>query len=438
MRLHLPLLLLPLLAVAQDTARIDEVLRHYVDKRQFMGNVLIARGVDTIFQKSYGTANAEWQVPNDAATKFRLGSITKQFTAAAVLLLEERGKLSTTDLISKHLPNTPPAWEKITVHHLLNHTSGIPSFTALPAYNKFKRQRHTIEELVNLTRDKPLEFEPGSKYAYSNSGYALLGQLLETISGKPYGILLDEMIFKPLGMSGSGYDSNTVLIPHRALGYSPTPNGIRNADFIDMSVPHAAGALYSTTGDLLRWTQALVNGKLLKSESLRKMLTPGLGDYGYGIVIPPKGRKRYGHGGGIDGFNTAQLYYPESGITVIAFSNLSTPVADTIANHLGAIVHNETVTLSTERKDVPLTAAQKERLTGDYAINPNFTIRIFLEDGQLLTQATNQPMFPLFATDENTLFLKVVDAVLAFPPGEAKPDKVTLNQNGQTVTATRK
>ena len=185
---------------------MDQIVTSYVTSGKFMGSVLVARGDQILLNKGYGSANLEWNIPNDPSTKFRLGSLTKQFTAASILLLEERGKLSVSDPVKKYLPDAPAAWDKITLYNLLTHTSGIPSFTGFPDYAESEPFATTPANLVARFRDKPLEFEPGTKWNYSNSGYALLGYLIEKVSGESYADFVQKNIFTPLGMKDSGYD----------------------------------------------------------------------------------------------------------------------------------------------------------------------------------------------------------------------------------------
>jgi CubicO group peptidase (beta-lactamase class C family) len=325
----------------QDASKMEQVVQEQLPGNRFMGTVLVARGEKILLNKGYGHANLELEVANTPTTKFRIGSITKQFTAAAILLLEERGRLSVNDPVSKHMPDAPPAWDKVTIVHLLTHTSGIPSFTSFPDYGSTMALEVTTEKLVGRFRDRPLEFAPGEKMNYSNSGYVLLGYLVEKISGQSYAQFLQDNIFKPFGMTGSGYDSNLALIPRRAAGYTPRQNGPPvNAPFIHMTIPHGAGALYSTTEDLHRWNQALFGGKVLAAASLAKMLTPVKNDYGFGIVITKAdGRTRYSHGGGINGFNSHLAYFPDSGVTVAVLANINGPVADDLTRKLSVLAH---------------------------------------------------------------------------------------------------
>ena len=211
-------LLLATVGLAQDLARMDEVVHYNVSNKKFMGSVLVARSEEILLNKGYGSANLEWNIPNSPATKFRLGSVTKQFTAAAILLLEERGKLKTDDPVKKFMSDAPTAWEMITIYHLLTHTSGIPNFTSFPDYPSQKPFAAMPEKLVARFRDKPLDFQPGEKWSYSNSGYILLGYVLEKASGESYEKFLQENIFGRLAMKDSGYDSNSAIILRRASG----------------------------------------------------------------------------------------------------------------------------------------------------------------------------------------------------------------------------
>jgi CubicO group peptidase (beta-lactamase class C family) len=328
-------------ARAQEAEKLEQAIQAYVEKGVFMGSVLVARDNAIVLNKGYGMANLELEVPNTPATKFRLGSITKQFTAAAILLLEERGKLRTSDPVRKHWPEAPTAWDAITIHHLLTHTSGIPNFTAQPAIAAtLKLSAHTPEQIIATVKDQPLDFAVGERMLYSNSGYLVLGMLIEKLSGASYATFVQDNIFTPLGMSNSGYDSNTKVILKRAAGYSRTPEGLVNAAFIHMSVPHAAGALYSTTEDMLKWERALTGGKVVSAASFNKMLTPEKSDYAYGVIVRRHlGHRRIWHNGGIDGFNTSMAHYPDSKVTVIVLGNVNGQAPDLLVSQLGAIAH---------------------------------------------------------------------------------------------------
>jgi CubicO group peptidase (beta-lactamase class C family) len=426
---------------AQDNLpRMEQVVQSYVSDKQFMGSVLVARGETIVLDKGYGFANLEWNVPNTPTTKFRLGSITKQFTAASILLLEERGKLKTDDPVKKYMSDAPAAWEKVTIYNLLTHTSGIASFTGFPDYASTEAAPTTPDKLVARFRDKPLEFQPGEKWNYSNSGYVLLGYLIEKISGQTYEQFVQENIFTPLGMKDSGYDSNRTVIQRRATGYMPGANGPLNAGYIDMSIPFSAGALYSTTEDLLRWEEGLFAGKVLSATSLQKMTTPFKQDYACGLAVTiAHGHKVIEHGGGIEGFNTQLSYYPDDKLTVVVLANLNGGAPGSIATRMAAVAHGEKVVLISERKEVKVPTKILAGYVGSYELEPNFVMVVSLKGDQLITQITGQPEVPIFAESEKAFFPKVVDAEIEFfKNDQGQVTHLVLHQGGQDHKAVKK
>jgi len=427
--------------LAQNAARMDQIVQSYAADHKFMGTALVARDGQVLFSKGYGYADLEWEVPNSPTTKFRLGSVTKQFTAASILLLEERGKLNVIDPVKKYLPDAPAAWDKITLFHVLTHTAGIPNFTGFPDYEKLAPFAATPAELVARFRDKPLDFEPGEKWSYSNSGYVLLGYVIEKITGDSYEKFVRENIFTPLAMKDSGYDSNSAVIPHRASGYSLGKNGYENAGFIHMTIPHGAGALYSTTEDLLKWEQGLFGGKVLRAASLDKMTTPFKNNYAFGLGVTAEGgHKVISHGGGIQGFVTELEYYPGDKLTVVVLENVTgaVPPAE-IAKKLAALAHGENVTLQSERKEMTLDPKVLSRYVGAYQMSPNASMLITLEGSQLMSKMTGQGSVPIFPQSETLFFAKGIDAQIEFPKddGQAKASQMTLHQNGRDMTAKR-
>ena len=420
----------------QDTARMEQVIQSHVSAGTFMGTVLVARDGAVVLDKAYGMANLELEVPNTTATKFRLGSITKQFTAASILLLEERGKLKIDDKVKTYLPDAPMAWDRITVFNLLTHTAGIPNFTSFADYGTIKLSARTAEASVAAMRDKTLDFGPGEKMSYSNSGYLVLGAIIEKVSGQSYEKFVADNIFTPLGMNDSGYDSNTALIKRRASGYIRTPAGYVNAGYIHMSIPHAAGALYSTTGDLLKWEQALFAGKVVSKASLDRMITPFKNDYALGLTSAlDKGRRVIAHGGGIDGFNTHLAYYPETRTVIVALSNVNGTAPGAIAAQLGAVMHGDMVTLSSERKEITLPAATLSKYVGAYELAPGTTMTVTIEGERLMAQLTGQGKLPIFPQSETLFFLKAVDAQIEFA---ADAGSLVLHQNGRDTKAIRR
>ena len=288
-------------------------------------------------------------------------------------------------------------------------------------------------------RDKPLDFQPGEKWSYSNSGYVLLGYLLEKISGESYEKFVQENIFTPLGMKDSGYDSNSAVIAHRAAGYSPGANGPENAGYINMTVPFSAGALYSTTDDLLRWEQGLFGGRLLSPASLEKMTTPYKEDYACGLAVHMvNGRKVIEHGGGIEGFNTMLAYYPEDKLTVVVLSNINGSAPEDIATKLAATAHGEKVVLASERKEVTVDPKLFEGYVGNYELAPKFILTVTREGDKLVTQATGQSKVPIFAESEREFFAKVVDAQITFvTDAQGRATELILHQGGRDMHAKR-
>ncbi len=302
----LAILLLSLPSLAADkAAQMDALLARYHELALFNGSALIAENGQPVLRKGYGEANMEWHIRNTPDTRFRLGSITKQFTATLVMRMVEKGQIDLAAPIGRYLPDYPkPNGDRIAIHQLLNHTSGIPGYTELPEWARTIRDPQKPAEFIGIFSRLELLFEPGTKFSYNNSGFFLLGVILEKVSGKPYRELLREQIFEPLAMSQSGYDSTAPLIEKRAAGYDATLNGYVNTSYLDMGQPFAAGSLYSSVDDLLRWDQALYADKILTAASKQRMFTPGLSDYGYGLFIHKGAVTTIEHGGGINGFST--------------------------------------------------------------------------------------------------------------------------------------
>jgi CubicO group peptidase (beta-lactamase class C family) len=340
---------------AQDrekAAAIDEVLTVLADDGLFNGSALVSENGRVIFKKGYGFADFEWEVLNTADTKFRLGSITKQFTATLIMQLVEEGRLTVDATVSSLLPYyRTDTGDRVTVHHLLRHTSGIPSYTGLPSFRSdISRNPYGVREFIEKYCSGDLEFDPGTEYAYDNSGYFLLGAIVEEVTGRSYDDLLRERIFDPLGMDASGYDRSRPLLPKRARGYERGRDGVRNADYLDMSLPYAAGSLYSTVEDLYLWDQALYGEVVLSAGAKRQMFSAGLRNYGYGWQVrrQPLGpdnaeRMTIGHGGGINGFNTIILRVPEDRHLVVLLNNTGRTTLATMANDILGILYGRAV-----------------------------------------------------------------------------------------------
>ncbi|MEP6635437.1 MAG: serine hydrolase [Acidobacteriota bacterium] len=320
--------------LAQDpakskAAKIAEVMMTANKYRLFNGSVLVAENGKVIYKKGLGLANMEWNIPNAPDTRFRLGSITKQFTATLVLQLVEQGRIKIDSKITDYLPDyRKDTGGKVTIHNLLTHTSGIPNYTGLPGFNEVSRDPYSVEEFVKKYTSNDLEFEPGSKFSYSNSGYFILGAIIEKVTGQRYEQVLKERILDPLGMKNSGYDHYANILERRAAGYQKTPDGYVNAPYLDMSLPFAAGAIYSTVDDLYLWDQALYTDRVLSAHSKDLMFKPFLSDYAYGWNVT---NASYGtgtertlqirHDGGINGFSTIIVRFPEQKHLIVLLDN---------------------------------------------------------------------------------------------------------------------
>lgn len=433
-------------ATAQDVDRLDQVADILARDSHFSGTVLVAKGDRVLLNRAYGEANVEWAIPNRPDTRFRLGSVTKQFTSASVLLLRDQGKLKLTDAIGQYLPELPSIWRPVTIQQLLSHTSGIHSFTEVPEYAKLEHFPNTPAEILAVVRTRPLDFEPGSRFDYSNSNYVLLGMLIEKLSGDSYAQFVQKHIFGPLGMADSGYDSNAAIIPRRANGYRENGHGLgrsgqglSNAGYIDMSVPYAAGALYSTSGDLLRWQRALYEGGLLSPSALQAMTTPVRNGYTLGLVArnDPDGEE-FGHGGSIEGFSTLVGYRPHERISVILLSNIEGSDLAPIERALFQVARGKTVLLPSERKAVAIAPERLRQVAGTYATRDGVRFRIRLEDGQLSARLGSQPWTPIFAEADDRYFARVVDAQVDVVRSEkGAVEGLILVQNDQHIRMRR-
>jgi len=335
------LLILPAFA-ADKAAALDAFVARYHELGLFNGSALVAENGHPILRKGYGEANMEWHIANTPDTRFRLGSITKQFTATLVMQLVEQGQIDLNAPIARYLPDYPKSnGDRITIHELLNHTSGIPGYTELPAFGREARLPQKPAEFMKMFSSLELLFAPGTKYSYSNSGYFLLGVILEKITGKTYEELLRERIFEPLGMNESGYDSTRPLIQKRAAGYDSTLDGYVNTGYLDMGEPYAAGSLYSSVDDLLKWDQSLYGDKILSDASKQKMFTPGLGNYGFAFVIHKGTVTTIEHGGGINGFNTVISRDIEPKRTYLLLNNTGGAPLNEMVEGLRAILNGK-------------------------------------------------------------------------------------------------
>jgi CubicO group peptidase (beta-lactamase class C family) len=419
---------------AAVAAKIDAYMQAQAAHNGFSGTVLVAREGKPVIVKGYGFANAEWQIPNTADTKFRVGSITKQFTSMVIMKLREQGKVKLEDSVCVFVAPCPETWKPVTIHHLLTHTSGIPSYTGLAEWRKVNMQPKTVDEMIGFFRDLPLQWTPGEKYAYNNSGYFLLGAVIEKITGKKYEDALREMVLAPLGLKNTGYDWPATIIPKRASGYAGLGAAMVNAPALDMQQPYAAGSLYSTVEDLLAWDQALYTETLLPAAAKEKMWTPVLQNYAYGWNIreaSPQtfGYKRILHGGGINGFSAMLIRVPDVRVTAIVLSNNSTNSSSTVANDLLAIYFGQPY--SQPKPPITLSVAILDRYVGQYEMGPGETLTISRDGARLFAQPTTGNKVELFAESETKFFAKGAPIGMTFVvPATGNVVEAVLHLNG--------
>ncbi len=517
--------------------KIDKLLSTRYKSELSGATALVARNGKVIYRKAFGMANMELGVPMKPEHVFEIGSITKQFTAVGILMLVEQGKLTLNDELTKFIPDYPTHGKKITVHHLLTHTSGIKSYTGMPGLREFAKKDMTPTELIDFFKNEPMDFDPGEAYKYNNSGYILLGYIIEKLTGETYADFIEENIFKKIGMTSSYYGSTTNIIPNRASGYQKGGDNVyRNADYISMTIPYAAGSLMSNVDDMLKWQQAIKNNTLVTQNSINKAFTNytlNSGkpiDYGYGWNMNEiNGAPTIEHGGGIFGYTTQGVYVPEEEVYVIILTNCSCnspgdtavriaahtigkpfPTSDVAVNltdealkkWAGAYQFDEDITryitvenntlysqregsrkfkilpkspnhfffegdfseyefsekngkkmvimrnrarksigvetdkvLPGEKEGMVLTPEILERYAGKYELQPGFVLTVTPKGNRLFAQATGQPEVEVFAENETSFFLKVVQAKIVFNlNNEKQVESLTLFQAGREMT----
>jgi CubicO group peptidase (beta-lactamase class C family) len=463
--------------LAQKETEIDAYLAAYREIEQWSGNVLIRQGSGPALVRSDGLANHEHGVANTADTKFRIGSVTKQFTAVAILQLQEKGLLDVQAPVSTYLKDYPGG-DGITVHQLLLHTAGIPEYLdseRFPDLMTWMRSPATAKEIRDRTQNLPLDFEPGSEHKYSNSGYVLLTEIIETLSQQSYADYVRTQILEPLGMTNSGYEVPQTIIPHLAQGYLYLGKDILyQALPMDMTIPQGAGGLYSTVGDLAIWNQWLygeadnsetgdspansptansptansptLNTPILSPVAKAQLMAsavditlPGSAEtaYGYGLVSDTHlNRQRLFHSGGISGFASFLAYYPTEQLTIASLSNFETALPGEVASTLAAIVLGEPYELPQSRVMANIDRTVYQDYVGTYQLLPEMVIEIRVEAGELVAQATGQDSFTLLPSSTTDFYGEAVDITIAFARDEnGTVEGFIFNQLGQELFA---
>jgi len=422
---------------AQDqTAQFDEIVNDFYDDGPGYSIVITKEG-NTIYESAIGQANLELDIPLQTDHIFRIGSITKQITASAILQLEEAGKLSLQDDLTKFYPEYPTDGKTITVEHLLTHTSGIRSYTGMEKWDsEVRKQDFTLEGLVDFFKDEPMDFAPGEQFRYNNSGYILLGYIIEKASGMTYEDYIEQKVFAPLGMKDSYYGQPSEILPRRVPGYGQNQDGYQNAEYLSMTQPYAAGSLLMTTGDLAIWNEAVFTDKVISAENRKKAHTPYIlnngesAGYGYGWSFANlKGKPVITHGGGINGFSTASGYIPEDKIFIAVFTNCTCNNPDLLMQRLGMAAIGQPYV---KPQRIEVAEEDLKKYLGEYELAPGFTVVITLNEGKLMATPTGQGTVEIVPISEHRFSIEVVSAEVLFNPGEdGKIESMTLFQGGE-------
>ncbi len=402
------LLLVPLLAAQPGATRFDRQVQAYVRNGDFSGSILVAKDGRILFQKSYGMANSEWGIPNSEKTKFHIASVTKTFTAAAILKLEQEGKLKLSDPLSRYVPDFLNG-DRIRIEQMLAHSSGLPDYYSLPEYAARKYQRVSLPDLIAWVKTKPLDFLPGSKNSYSNTGYGFLAYIIEQVSGKPYEQFLADEILKPAGMQNTGTFRDDTLISERATGYQPAlgDQGVRNAPFYDKTILTGSGSLYSTTGDLYAWCRALQSSRFF---DVRKLPSP----YGWSARETRSKHKYIEQDGRDPGFASHVSLFLDDNLAVIVLGNLEDAAVNVMADDLAEIALGESPPPPASRAKSISSPQSANDYAGRYEVSPTFLLDLRVEGSDVYLRGTGGDYLPLEPTGKDTFFYRQLYVKVGF------------------------
>ncbi|MBU5427598.1 serine hydrolase [Tissierella pigra] len=424
------------------TAKLNEYMKALEKNENFHGSILIAKEGSILLNEGYGFANFDQNTLNKTQTKFAIGSVTKQFTAMAIMQLSEKGLIDVNDSLSKYLPDFPNG-DLITIHNLLTHSSGLVNFTELMEFYTLSSNNQTPMDILNLVKDKPLIFKPGEKFSYNNTNYLILGMLVEQLSNMSYEDYLQENIFNPINMNNTGisYGKNNGL--HDATAYSGYLEVVPIDDEVLLRGAYGAGNMYSTTEDLYRWSEALKTEKLVNKDTMNQIFKEhidmeGVGSYGYGwMIIDSEVGKIILHGGNTLGFTSSISRVVDLDLTIIVLSNVGYYDTTTLVNTLTSIalggVHELPEALTEiEIKDADL----YDKYIGEYELAPEVICTITREGNRIFAQLTGQEKFEIFPCTEDDFFYKIVDAKITFVKDDGgNVTNLVLHQMGQEISA---
>ncbi|WP_426105833.1 serine hydrolase [Massilia sp. TSP1-1-2] len=436
----------PVAAVVDQAlaARIDALVAPYYKPGQPGATLIVVKNGKTLLRKAYGMADVEHQVAMRPEATLRLGSITKQFTAVAIMMLADEGKLATTDPITKFLPDYPTQGKVITIEHLLTHTSGIVSYTGKPDFRTQSLRDVTVPQMIDYFKNDPIEFTPGTKHEYNNSGYFLLGAIIEKLSGQSYAKFVEQRIFIPLGMTHTAYEGHERAVVLRAAGHEQTPAGFGPSQPLSMSQPYAAGSLVSTVDDLAKWDAAISAGTLLKPASWKQAFTPYIlangtsTGYAYGWAVGKlRGSQAVSHGGGINGFSTYAVRLPAEKVYVALLTNSDSgmPAPSLVARQAAAVAIGKPFP---EYKAIVLGAAALDAFDGSYKVDEKSSRVVRREGDRLLMQRTGRGAVELIPFSPDNFFVKESTDTFTFHRNaQGQVDQVTLHADDADIVFPR-
>jgi CubicO group peptidase (beta-lactamase class C family) len=435
-RLIVVLLQLTFLPIFAQTDKMDELLTAYNKLDNFNGTVLVAKKGKVIFEKAYGYRDAEQKILHAVNDIFQIGSVSKQITATVIMQLQEEGKLSVNDKLSRFYPDYPNG-NKITIEQLMTHTSGIFNFTDDSDLMKQDPTQHFTEARMLATfKDRPLDFEPGTKYGYSNSAYNLLGYIIQKVTGKSYEQAVRERIFKPLGMTSSGFDFTNLNDVRKSKSYYfLSKDSTSRAPIADSTITFSTGGVYTTAQDLYKWERAVTTGKLLKPESWKAIFIPHLNKYGYGWVIDTAfGRLYMAHGGVNLGFTAQLIRFPQDEVTLILLDNASSHSIEGIVKDLAAIVYQQPYILPGQKKFITLSPEILQQYAGQYD-DRGSVITITVDGNHLKVQSADKVLDELYPLKENLFWAKRINVEAEFVKDASGrvTDHVLHLRNGQQI-----
>lgn len=421
-RLYLALLLALIVPLhAADTKSLDAIASRYYKSDQPGAAVLVMKDGKTLLRKGYGMADLELGVPIAPDMVFRIGSVTKQFTAVAILQLVQQGKIALNDEIQKFLPDYPKGSKPITIEHLLTHTSGIKSYTSMANFLADMRRDFRVNEMIDRFKNEPSDFGPGDKWLYNNSGYFLLGAIIEKVSGVTYEQYVERHLFEPAGMTQTYYGNEARIIPKRVRGYDRGDHGsgIRNAEYLGMSQPYSAGSLLSTVDDLARWDAALQSGKLVDRKLLERAWTSyklndgSMTHYGYGWSVGDyEGLHFVEHGGGINGFASYALRLPNENVFVAILSNNT--ALDSPPAYVATLLAGAAAGKSLEPKRVAVAPEELKKYAGVYTFDSGITRSVTVENDRIYSQRSGGPRAELIPIGDGRFAFKDAFSSLTF------------------------